>query len=504
MQSIKSSLSKLYFEIRKYIYTRQDMEKYQDEFLLKILSDNKNTKVGRKYKFANIDWYLSYKSKVPVFHYDDYKEYIYEAVKWNENIICSDKIEYWAKTSGTTNDYCKYIPVTRNYLEENHYKWGKDTFSHYINCNPETNIFDWKGLVLGGNMTTNDFTWQENLWYISAILQLNNNYFIKNIFTEPKFEISSITDRNEKISKIIESSINQNITSTIWVTSRNIYLLQQILKISNKKYIEEVWSDYELFLTWWMDYKPFELSIRKLFHKHINIWQAYNTSEWYFWVQIDNETKYMKLLCCHEVYYEFLAIEDYHSWSYDRIVNIYDILTDLEYVLIISNSSWLYRYIIGDTIKFVDAENLYFVITGRTKQYMNSFAEQVRENHISQTITNISKKYNLNIYEYHVWSVFEDDISGYHQRLIEFSDQNFDISEDLLAEEIDLELSKVNSFYEWKRKSNILLHKPKVKFIVSWSFQVRQKYKNKLWLQNKVPKLSNNDSLIKEINLLIE
>ena len=227
MKSIINSVSKTYFINRKYIYTCDEIFSYQDELLVDLMIANKDTFVGKKYNFEYAVNYDSFKNNVPIFHYDDYKEYIYMSVRWEDNIICSDEIDFWAKTSGTTNDYQKYIPVTKRYLENNHYKWWKDTFSNYVNSNLDTKLFEWKWIVLGWSMSKNEFTGIDNVWFISAILQTNNNPLVKLFFTEPDQDISFLTNRSEKIDKIIDGCKCQNIVSSIWVTSRNIYLIVQ-------------------------------------------------------------------------------------------------------------------------------------------------------------------------------------------------------------------------------------------------------------------------------------
>ena len=517
MKSIINWVWRVYFQNRNFEYTKDEMLSFQDEFLIDNIISNRNTVVGRVYDFDSISSYNDYKKIVPVFHYDDYKEYIYMSVKWQKNVICDDDIDFWAKTSGTTSDYHKYIPVTKRYLENNHYKWWKDTFSNYVNCNPETKLFEWKWLVLGGAMSKNEFTGEDNVWYISAILQTNNNPLIRMFFTEPDQDISFLTNWSDKISKIIETCKDKNIVSTIWVTSRSIYLMKRIIEVLGVNYIDDIWPDYELFLTGGMDYRPLESSICKLFNKKINIRQAYNTSEWYFAVQTLNNSPYMKLLCCHDVYYEFLAQEDYDMWRYENAINLHSIQKWINYVLIITNSAGLYRYIIGDTINFVDVDDCLFEIVWRTKDYLNAFSEQLRENHTSQAIYNISNKYKIDIVDYHVWSIMSQigDGSWYHHWLIELWD-SFDVSvwddsdiyinndniwislfeiEDLL----DDELKKINSFYDGKRSGNLLLHRPKVKILPKWTFHKRLEAKWKLWWQNKTPKLRNNDIIIKEI-----
>ncbi len=503
MKSIINWLSKAYFANRKYKYTHEEILSYQDDFLVDLMISNKDTFVGKKYNFEDVIDYDSFKKNIPVFHYDDYKEYIYMSVKWQQNIICSDDIDFWAKTSGTTNDYQKYIPVTKRYLHNNHYKWWKDTISNYVNCNPDTKLFEWKWITIWWAMSQNQYIDKDNIWNISAIIQINNNILVDLLFTEPSQEISFLSDWNSKLDMIINTCKDKNITSTIWVTSRSLYLLKQLLVSQNKNFVDEIWPSYELFLTGGMDYKPLSKNIHSLFKKSINIRQVYNTCEWYIWSQCCNDDNNMYLLLCHDIYYEFLNWEDYKIWNFDNIANTYNISNNIEYVLVITNSCGLYRYIIWDIIKFININCFEFTITWRTKAYLDSFSEHVRENHTNTVIYFISQKYNILINDYHVWTIMNNmwDWSGCHHRIIEL---DFDIHNDnTLSESIDLELQKNNMAYNHKRSWNMLIQKPVVQIVPKWTFTKWFASKWKLWWQNKIPKLRNDDKIIKEINNLL-
>ena len=512
IRRIINFITRNYFFYRKYIYTREEILSYQDTFLSDVMQKNKDTFVGKKYHFGDVVDYKSFKKNIPVFHYDEYKEYIYMSVQWQQHIICHDVIDFWAKTSGTTDDYQKYIPVTQRYLKNNHYKWWKDTLSNYVHNNPDTKLFEWKSIVLWWPLWVNECTWANNIGYISAILQKNNHRFVQWLFVEPSQNISFLSDRSTKIAMIIDTCKHQNVTSILWVTSWSVFLMKNLVDMLWVRYVDDIWPDYELFLTGGMDYRPLDLTIRNLFSKHITIRQAYNASEWYFGVQVSNSIGYMQLLCCHDVYYEFLTQEDYDIWNYENIINIYNICVWINYVIIITTSSWLYRYIIGDTIQFHDVDKLLFEITGRTKSYLDSFGERVRENHTHTAIQKVCNTYHVSIIDYHVGVIKNTthDGSGYHHWMIDldaydidttFTECNFTI--DKLEEQLDDILKRSNLFYEWKRSGNILLQKPVVQLVPKGTFAKRFASKWKLWWQHKIPKLRNDDIIIKEIiNLL--
>ena len=505
MKSMINSIWKSYFAHRKYTYTRDEILSYQDTFLVDLMTANKDTLVGKKYNFAEVYDYETFKKNIPVFHYDEYKEYIYMSVQWEQNIICSDDIDFWAKTSGTTSDYQKYIPVTKRYLENNHYKWWKDTFSNYISSNPDTKLFEWKWITIWWAISKNDYTNEDNVWNISAIIQINNNILINYFFTEPEEKISFLSDWNHKISKIIESCKDTNITSTIWVASWSLYLLKQLVVSQNLNFVDDIWPDYELFLTGGMNYIPLSKNIYSLFRKSINIRQVYNACEWYIWSQFYNNDEYMHLLLCHDIYYEFLLFDDYELWNFNKTINIFYIKANVDYIIIITNSAWLYRYILWDTIKFINTEEFIFEITGRNKLHLDSFSERVRENHTDKAIFNLSKKYNLIISDYHVWVIMNNsnDWSWYHMRIIELDLENINYNNSSVLSDfekyIDTELIDNNITYNQKRSGNILLQNPVVQLVPKGTFAKRFASKWKLWWQHKIPKLRNDDTIIKEI-----
>jgi len=475
-------------------------EKYpaevQNDVLLNLVDKAKNTIIGRDFGFSSIKSYEDFSKKVPVFSYENFSDKIELARKGENNIFWPSKIKWFAKSSGTTNSKSKFIPVSDESLEDCHYAAGKDLLCMYLNNNSDSQLFTGKSLRLGGSKTPYE---KNGTFYgdLSAIL-IDNMPFWAEFSSTPSNKTSLMDDWNYKIEAIINETINENVTSLAGVPSWMLVLLNKIIERSDKKYISEIWPNLEVYFHGGVSFKPYLNQYNNILNNNsMHYYEIYNASEGFFAIQHENNSNELLLMLDYGIFYEFIDMKCFETKE-EKIIPLYEVEKNKNYAILITTNAGLWRYKIGDTVKFTSLSPYKIIITGRTKHFINVFGEEVIIENTDNVINRLSSKYNLKIVDYTVAPIFmESNKKGAHEWFIEFSEEpNKNIKID---EIIDKELKKENSDYEAKRYNNFTLEKPKVVVGSKGVFMKWLEINNKLGGQNKIPRLSNNRKFIEKL-----
>lgn len=475
-------------------------EKYpaevQNDVLLNLVDKAKNTIIGRDFGFSSIKSYEDFSKKVPVFSYENFSDKIELARKGENNIFWPTKIKWFAKSSGTTNSKSKFIPVSDESLEDCHYAAGKDLLCMYLNNNSDSQLFTGKSLRLGGSKSPYE---KNGTFYgdLSAIL-IDNMPFWAEFSSTPSNKTSLMDDWNYKIEAIINETINENVTSLAGVPSWMLVLLNKIIEKSNKKYISEIWPNLEVYFHGGVSFKPYLNQYNNILNNNsMRYYEIYNASEGFFAIQHENNSNELLLMLDYGIFYEFIDMKCFETKE-EKIIPLCEVEKNKNYAILITTNAGLWRYKIGDTVKFTSVSPYKIIITGRTKHFINVFGEEVIIENTDNVINRLSSKYNLKIVDYTVAPIFmENNKKGAHEWFIEFSEEpNKNIKID---EIIDKELKKENSDYEAKRYNNFTLEKPKVIVGSKGVFMKWLEINNKLGGQNKIPRLSNNRKFIEKL-----
>lgn len=470
----------------------------QHETLRKLLTAAKETEWGKKYDYASIQTGKQFKETVPLQDYDTLKNYIDRLRKGEQNILWPTEIKWFAKSSGTTSDKSKFIPVSKESLEDCHYNGGKDMLAIYCNNYPDTQLFTGKSLGLSGSHHTDHFgNHQSHNGDLSAIV-VQNLPFWAEFLRAPNLSIALMGEWEEKLDKLAESTMNENVTSIAGVPSWMLVLLKHIIKLTGKENIKEVWPNLEVFFHGGVNFKPYRQQFQSIFgNNNVKYLELYNASEGFFGIQDIPGSDEMLLMLDYGIYYEFLPIDD----NKEEAISLEEVELNKNYALIISTNAGLWRYKVGDTIKFTSLNPFRFKITGRTKHFINAFGEEVIIDNAENALKIACEKTGALIAEYTAAPVYMSDKgSGAHEWLIEFEREPDHL--EYFTDILDNALKSINSDYEAKRYNDMALRKPLVKAVKKGTFYNWLKTKGKLGGQHKVPRLSNDRKYVDEINNL--
>lgn len=466
----------------------------QEKELVRLLKMAQHTQWGIKYDYKNINSYSDYASRVPLQSYEDIKPYISRMMGGENNLLWPEKIKWFAQSSGTTNDKSKFIPVSSSSLKECHYRGAMDTVATYLNNNPASNLFSGKGLILGGSRKPVLYNKQVQAGDLSAVLIENINP-LANIFRTPSKKVILMDEWEAKLELICKKTISQNITSLSGVPSWFLVLIKKILDKTGKKYLSDVWPNLEVFFHGGVSFTPYKEQYQALIPTHkMHYMETYNASEGFFSFQDDPDDSAMLLALDYGVFYEFIPIEDVDSED-PKIIPLAEVELNKNYALIMSSNNGLWRYKIGDTIKFTSLKPYKIKITGRTRHYINAFGEELMIENAEKALSKACEKTGAKIREYTAAPVYmSSQIKGKHQWLIEFEQKPHSIQ--IFAQILDNTLKSLNSDYEAKRYKNMTLDFPDVKEARQGLFYDWLKKRGKLGGQNKIPRLSNTREYI--------
>ena len=468
----------------------------QQDILLKLIESSKNTFIGQKFDFSSIKNYQDFSNKVPIFSYEQFADKIELARKGKDNIFWSSKIKWFAKSSGTTNAKSKFIPVSDESLEDCHYAAGKDLLCMYLNNNPDSQLFTGKSLRLGGSKSPYE---KNGTFYgdLSAIL-IENMPFWAEFSSTPSNSTSLMGDWNHKIDAIVKETLNENVTSLAGVPSWMLVLLNRILINGNKESISEIWPNIEVYFHGGVSFKPYLNQYKNIISKEsMKYYEIYNASEGFFAIQYENKSSELLLMLDYGIFYEFISMKTYGTKN-EKIIPLASVEKDINYAILITTNAGLWRYKIGDTVKFTSLSPYKIIVTGRTKHYINVFGEEVIVENTDNVVNKLSSKYNLEIIDYTVAPIFmKKNKKGSHQWFIEFK---MPPSKDInISEIIDRELKLENSDYEAKRYNSFTLKKPEIIISKKGVFFKWLELNNKVGGQNKIPRLSNERKFIESL-----
>jgi hypothetical protein len=470
----------------------------QQEVFTKLIEQALRTTWGVQYGYDSINSIQDYQQRVPISTYDDVKPYIGRLMEDEQNLLWPTEIKWFAKSSGTTSDKSKFIPVSYESLEECHFRGGKDIIAFYTQQKPDNGILKGKGLTLGGSAEVNKFSNQSYYGDLSAVIIRNLPFWAQFIRT-PAVEIALIPDFEEKLAKITRLTVNENVTSIAGVPSWNLVLLRAILDFTGKSNILEVWPNLELFTHGGVCFTPYRESYKKLIpSEKMNYLETYNASEGFFGIQDDLERDDMLLMLDLGIFYEFIPVDRIHDPN-PPIYTVGDVETGVNYAMIITTNGGLWRYMIGDTVVFTTLSPHRIKISGRTKYYINAFGEEVIQENAEKALMAACKETGAELKEYTAGPLYmSDDSKGAHEWMIEFEIPPGNLEH--FTEVLDRTLCSVNSDYEAKRYKNITLMMPKVVSLKPGTFYRWMQKRGKLGGQNKIPRLSNDRKYLDELS----
>jgi hypothetical protein len=478
-------------------FFRDHPEQVQEELLIKLLAKSVNTEWGRLHDYSSIKSIPEYQRRIPLQKYEDIIPYIEKLQRGETNLLWPGEVKWFAKSSGTTSTRSKFIPVTREALEECHYRGVKDILVVYSHNRPDTNIFNGKGLILGGSHRINDFNKDSLCGDLSAILIENAPFWVE-LFRTPKTDIALLEDFEEKLERITRLTTTENVTNISGVPSWFLVLIKQILAYTGKKNLLDVWPRLEVFFHGGISFVPYREQFRHFINgEQMQYMETFNASEGFFGLQDNASTADMLLMLDLGVFYEFIPSEMADSVN-PPVLSIGEVNTGVSYAMVISTNSGLWRYVIGDTIIFTSLRPHKFIISGRTKNFINAFGEEIIIDNAEKAIDAACQATGAMIREYTAGPIYTGTESkGSHEWLIEFERNPDDLLK--FTNVLDQTLKLVNSDYDAKRFKDLNLVMPVVRSLPEGTFYKWLREKNKLGGQNKVPRLSNTRELVEQL-----
>ena len=468
----------------------------QEEVLHQLLEIAEDTEIGKKYDFETIANYETFKERVPILSYEEIEPLIERTRKGEQNIFWPTSIKWFAKSSGTTNAKSKFIPVSTEALEDCHYKSGKDLLCLYLNNNENSQLFTGKSLRLGGSKEL----YHDNGSFfgdLSAIL-IDNMPLWAEFSSTPSNRVSLMSEWESKLKAIVLESTQENVTSLAGVPSWMLVLLNNVIQETGKDHLFQVWENLEVYFHGGVSFVPYKEQYQNLFpRKSFKYYEIYNASEGFFAIQDRNNADDLLLMLDYGIFYEFIPMDTYGS-AEQNVIPLWDVEVNKNYAIIITTNAGLWRYKIGDTIRFTSTNPYRIRVTGRTKHHINVFGEELIIENAEEALKQICKKTEAEIKDYTVAPIFmAGKEKGAHEWIIEFRKAPKDL--DYFTEFLDNALKSLNSDYEAKRYNNITLKMPKVHVARENLFYDWLKSKDKLGGQHKIPRLSNKRDYIEEL-----
>ena len=481
-------------ELERHYTQGMALQKEVQDYLVRHARD---TEFGHAHLFANIHDYDSFAAHIPLNTYEELKEYIDRMRHGESDILWPGRTKWYAKSSGTTNDKSKFIPVTADGLKNIHYAGGTDTVALYLRNHSESRLFDGKALILGGSHAPNYNVSHSRVGDLSAILIENINPLV-NLVRVPKKQTALLSDFELKRDRIARETLHKNVTNLSGVPSWMMSVLSRVLELSGKRYISDVWPNLEVFFHGGVAFSPYRQQYEELIPKaDMNYMETYNASEGFFGLQDDPADPAMLLMLDYGVFYEFIPMDEFGN-EHPTVLPLWGVEKGKNYAVVISTSCGLWRYIIGDTIRFTSTDPYKFIITGRTKHFINAFGEELIVDNAEKALAYACQQTNAEVSEYTAAPVFMDNRAKcQHQWLIEFAREPHSLQ--AFADILDHKLQEINSDYEAKRYKNITLQPLQIIKARPGLFNDWLKAKGKLGGQHKIPRLSNSRQYIDEL-----
>ncbi len=462
-----------------------------------LIANAQYTEFGRKYNFDKINNVKDFKAAVPVHDYESIKPYIEKILAGEQNVLWNSVISWFAKSSGTTSDKSKFIPVSKEALDGGHYKSGLDTLALYYRNTPNCGLLAGKGVALGGSHQINQLNAESFYGDLSAVM-LQNMSSLGHYMSSLDMDIALMSEWEEKIEKMAHYTINDNVTFLAGVPTWTMVLIKKIFEITGKDNLLEVWPNLELYIHGGVNFAPYQSQFNEMIPSaKMQYLETYNASEGFFAAQDVLGQDGMLLFLNHGIYYEFMPIEE-QGKEFPITLKLHEVELDKNYALIINTNAGLWRYLIGDTIKFVSLNPYRIKVTGRLKAFINSLGEEVIVDNTDKAFAYACKELNVLLKDYTGAPVFYTQSEvGTHEYIVEFEEAPENL--DLFVHLFDEELKRVNGDYEAKRYKDLALRKPEFRIMPNGGFQGWLKSKGKLGGQHKVPRLSNDRATIEEV-----
>ena len=497
--SVTNIVGKLFLPRQKKLELHQTAAAaLQQEVLRRLVKKAKDTEYGRRFGFADVRSYEDFAKRVPQNTYEELKGDIDRMRHGECDVLWPGRVKWFAKSSGTTNDKSKFIPVSADGLKRIHYAGGTDCAAIYLRNNPESRMFDGKGLILGGSHAPNYNVSGSLVGDLSAILIENINPLV-NLKRVPKKQTALLSDFEVKRDRIARETLKENVTNLSGVPSWMLSVLVRVLELSGAKTLDEVWPNLEVFFHGGIAFTPYRHQYEQMIRSpRMHYMETYNASEGFFGIQDDPTDSSMLLMADYDVFYEFIPLNELNEHQTMHVVPLEGVETGKNYAMMISTSCGLWRYIIGDTIMFTSKNPYKFIITGRTKYFINAFGEELIMDNAEKGLAYACEQTGAEILEYTAAPVFMDEHAKCrHQWLIEFVRKPKDIGE--FEQILDKKLQQLNSDYEAKRSHDITLQHLEVIVAREGLFNDWLKSKGKLGGQHKIPRLSNERKHIEEL-----
>lgn len=469
----------------------------QQDVLRKLLSSAKSTEWGKKYDYVSIKTPEDYRQRVPVSAYEQLQPYIERVMRGEQQILWPSEVRWFAKSSGTTNDRSKFIPVTEEALEDCHYKGTKDLLSIYCNLNPDTQMFSGKGLTIGGSHQINQLNSDSYYGDLSAVLMQNLPFWAEFIRT-PELSVALLEHWEDKVIKIGQETLNQNVTNLAGVPTWLIVLFKWMLEHTGKSNMLEIWPNLEVYFHGGVSFTPYREQFKELIPSD-KMWymETYNASEGFFGITDQPNSSEMLLMLDYGIYFEFMDPADVGQ-EFPKTYTLEEVEVDRSYAVIISTNAGLWRYLIGDTIRFTCLNPFRFLISGRTKHFINAFGEELIIENAEGALQTACLATGATIRDYTAGPVFLTSGSkGGHEWLIEYEHKPSDQA--LFNQLLDQKLRELNSDYDAKRQKDLALVAPLVHVMPDGTFYNWMKKRGKLGGQNKVPRLANERKFVEDI-----
>lgn len=476
------------------IYTRPLELQYDG--LTQLIEAGRDTEWGRKYGYDDFTSYATFRRRVPISTYEEMVPYIERMMQGEQQVLWNSPISWFSKSSGTTNARSKFIPVSKEALEQCHMMGGKDMISLLIQNKPDTKIFEGKGLSIGGSLSTDSMNSQMLMGDVSAVVMKNLPIWAQMIRT-PSLDVALMGDWDQKIEKMALETSQENVTSILGVPTWTLVLIEKILEITGKRSILEVWPNFEFLVHGAVAFGPY----RDLFQSHIfpssevRFLEIYNASEGFFGIQDDlNKPDEMLLMLDYGIFYEFIPMGETGE-EMDTIIPLEQVELGVNYAVVITTNSGLWRYKIGDTVRFSSVNPFRAKISGRTKHFINAFGEELIIENAERAMAKACRETGAEIKDYTAAPVYMDGGKrGSHEWVVEFSKAPKDLC--TFAAVLDRSLREDNSDYDAKRSYDLVLGPPLIQVASQGTFYSWMRSRGKLGGQHKVPRLSNHREFI--------
>jgi hypothetical protein len=473
----------------------------QDAVFRYLTGQAKDTVFGKQFDFAGIQTIQDFKDRFPVQDYDTLKPWIEQVMNGEQNILWPSTITWFAKSSGTTSDKSKFIPVSKEALDTCHYQGGRDLLAMYLNNHPESRLFSGKGLVMGGSHQVNQLNEYSKYGDVSAVMMQNMPLFGQLVKT-PKLSIALMSEWEEKIEKMAEHTVHQNVTHIAGVPTWTIVLIRRLFELKGTDNLRDIWPNLELYIHGGVSFRPYREQFSQLIRgEGMHYVETYNASEGFFAFQDRPGADDMLLMPDYGVFYEFIPTEEFDKEN-PKTLTWGEVETGKNYAVVISTNCGLWRYKLGDTVRFTSLFPHRIQISGRVKHFINAFGEEVIVDNSDQAIDAACHATGAVMKEYTAAPVYmTGESKGGHEWVIEFEKEPSDIHR--FTEILDATLQSINSDYEAKRHKDMALVLPLIHVAPAGTFYEWMRSRGKLGGQHKVPRLSNDRKYLEEITALL-